>query len=170
MKKKRKKCRCNKHIVTSLHPAGSAADFQVELPPPRVLIRPKIHYFRVALYIIMTAVVDCGIYYAFYYLFEHLVQKQKLSSDFNSFLIALLIAIFAFLLFIFIVRKQILIWFVHLYQRYASDDIRLRCVYTPSCSEYMILSIQKYGVIRGIRKGMDRLKRCHEPNGGEDYP
>jgi len=66
--------------------------------------------------------------------------------------------------------RGILIWFIRLYQRYASADIRLACVFEPGCSEYMILSMQKYGILKGISKGIERLKRCHLPNGGTDYP
>lgn len=66
--------------------------------------------------------------------------------------------------------KRALIWFVHLYQHYAPDRIRLKCVFEPSCSEYMILSIEKYGAIKGVIKGCIRLLRCHPPNGGKDVP
>lgn len=66
--------------------------------------------------------------------------------------------------------KRAVIWCIHLYQNKASDKTRLRCVFEPSCSEYMILAIQKYGLIRGLIKGCDRLDRCHAPNGGKDYP
>jgi putative component of membrane protein insertase Oxa1/YidC/SpoIIIJ protein YidD len=34
----------------------------------------------------------------------------------------------------------------------------------------MILAIKKYGIIKGIYKGIKRLLRCHSPNGGIDYP
>ncbi len=54
--------------------------------------------------------------------------------------------------------------------RYAAPQIRLACVFEPSCSEYMILALAKYGLIRGGYKGICRLLRCHYPNGGEDYP
>ena len=48
--------------------------------------------------------------------------------------------------------------------------IRCNCLFVPNCSEYMILAIKKYGAYKGVRKGISRLLRCHEPNGGEDYP
>lgn len=66
--------------------------------------------------------------------------------------------------------KKIMIFFVHLYQAYAPDSIRMACRFTPSCSQYMILSIEKYGAIKGCLKGLNRLSRCTAPNGGEDYP
>ena len=32
------------------------------------------------------------------------------------------------------------------------------------------MPINKYGLIKGMKKGLNRLKRCIEPNGGYDYP
>ena len=57
-----------------------------------------------------------------------------------------------------------------LYQKYAPEKMRRSCLFTPSCSEYMLLAIEKYGVFIGVYKGVRRLLRCHHPNGGEDYP
>lgn len=39
---------------------------------------------------------------------------------------------------------------VKLYQHYAPEVIRRRCRIMPSCSEYAILSLKKYGVILGL--------------------
>lgn len=69
-----------------------------------------------------------------------------------------------------LIAKRALIWMVHLYQNKASDATRLKCVFEPSCSEYMILAVNKYGFLRGVCKGIHRLLRCHPPNGGVDYP
>lgn len=69
-----------------------------------------------------------------------------------------------------VIAKRTLIWLVHLYQNKAPDHVRLRCVFEPSCSEYMILAVNKYGLLRGFFKGVHRLLRCHAPNGGADYP
>jgi len=45
------------------------------------------------------------------------------------------------------------------------------CRFTPSCSEYMILALRKYGPIRGAAKGIWRVCRCHPWNeGGFDPP
>ena len=82
----------------------------------------------------------------------------------------LTVAILFNVIFIAIISKHALIWFIHVYQHYAPDEIRLKCVFEPSCSEYMILAVQKYGVMKGVIKGADRLLRCHPPNGGKDEP
>jgi len=45
------------------------------------------------------------------------------------------------------------------------------CRFQPSCSEYMILAVRKYGAIRGAWRGVCRIARCHPWNaGGYDPP
>lgn len=66
--------------------------------------------------------------------------------------------------------KRLVIWGVKVYQKYAPETLRKSCVFEPSCSEYMILAIEKFGALRGIYKGIKRLFRCHHPNGGIDNP
>lgn len=66
--------------------------------------------------------------------------------------------------------KELIIRLIRFYQKKAPKKIREACLFTPSCSEYMILSIEKYGTIRGIIKGENRILRCRYPNGGIDYP
>jgi len=42
------------------------------------------------------------------------------------------------------------------------------CRYQPSCSEYFILAVRKYGPVFGAWKGICRICRCH-PWGGHGY-
>lgn len=42
------------------------------------------------------------------------------------------------------------------------------CVFLPTCSEYTILAIKKYGVFRGVALGIKRISRCR-PGNGPDY-
>ena len=45
------------------------------------------------------------------------------------------------------------------------------CRFEPSCSEYMIQAVQKYGPIHGAWKGIRRIGRCHPFHpGGYDPP
>lgn len=74
------------------------------------------------------------------------------------------------LIYLLIIGKRAVIWLVHYYQSKASDDTRLRCRFEPSCSEYMIKSVTKYGFLKGTFKGIKRVLRCRAPNGGIDYP
>jgi putative component of membrane protein insertase Oxa1/YidC/SpoIIIJ protein YidD len=69
-----------------------------------------------------------------------------------------------------IVLKSIIIGFVHLYQRYAPEEVRRNCLFKPTCSEYMVLALQKYGLFKGLAKSFDRFKRCHGNTYHIDYP
>jgi putative membrane protein insertion efficiency factor len=45
------------------------------------------------------------------------------------------------------------------------------CRFEPSCSRYMIGALQKYGLLKGLAKGISRFLRCHPWNpGGYDPP
>jgi putative membrane protein insertion efficiency factor len=45
------------------------------------------------------------------------------------------------------------------------------CRFTPSCSEYFIGAVRKYGPLRGAWKGAGRICRCNPWNpGGYDPP
>lgn len=56
------------------------------------------------------------------------------------------------------------------YKAFAPLSVRGKCRFEPTCSTYMIMAIQKYGLIVGVIKGIGRLHRCKPPNSGEDYP
>ncbi|WP_394698292.1 membrane protein insertion efficiency factor YidD [Labilibaculum manganireducens] len=66
--------------------------------------------------------------------------------------------------------KSIFIAFIRLYQNTAPKRIRESCRFEPSCSEYMIISLNKFGVKDGLKKGIKRLRKCKPPYGGIDYP
>lgn len=57
-----------------------------------------------------------------------------------------------------------------LYQRLAPQKIRDACRFEPSCSNYAILALKKYGFFKGWAMTFNRLNRCKYPNGGVDYP
>lgn len=42
------------------------------------------------------------------------------------------------------------------------------CRYSPTCSEYAILAVKKYGPIKGSSLAIKRISRCH-PWGGHGY-
>ena len=73
------------------------------------------------------------------------------------------------IIYLSVIAKKAIIWMVHLYQNLASDATRLKCAFEPSCSEYMILSVEKYGVPKGVAKGINRMCRCGREH-GVDYP
>ncbi|MGA3291661.1 MAG: membrane protein insertion efficiency factor YidD [Candidatus Microgenomates bacterium] len=42
------------------------------------------------------------------------------------------------------------------------------CRFTPTCSEYTIEALEKYGIGKGLAMGLKRLSRCH-PWGGSGF-
>ena len=45
---------------------------------------------------------------------------------------------------------------------------RAACRFTPTCSEYTRMAIEKYGLIHGVWLGLKRISRCR-PGGGCGY-
>lgn len=64
--------------------------------------------------------------------------------------------------------KKIAILFVKFYQLAIRPLLPNACRYTPSCSEYAVEAIQKYGAFKGSWMGLKRILRCH-PWGGHGY-
>ena len=66
---------------------------------------------------------------------------------------------------------RMLIGLVRLYQKFLSPCLGQNCRFSPTCSQYMILAIEKYGLLRGGCKGIRRILCCHPWHpGGEDPP
>jgi putative membrane protein insertion efficiency factor len=60
---------------------------------------------------------------------------------------------------------------IRCYQLVISPWFGPTCRFTPTCSDYCIEAIRKYGVVRGVWRGMRRLARCHPWRpGGYDPP
>jgi len=78
--------------------------------------------------------------------------------------------IFVFFLLSFIFLKKIIIGTVEVYQHYMPEFLRRSCLCMPTCSEYMILAVEKYGALKGLRKGMYRLMHTCKKNYKIDYP
>ncbi len=70
----------------------------------------------------------------------------------------------------YVFTKRLAIGCVLCYKAFAPLEVRDRCRFTPTCSTYMIMAINKYGLFIGFIKGIRRIKRCKPPNGGVDYP
>lgn len=86
----------------------------------------------------------------------------------NLFFVAILAISFAITLALF--SKRILIGLVHVYQKYAPESRRRMCLFKPTCSEYAILALNKYGSVLGTIKTIKRLKRCKGTKYRIDYP
>jgi len=50
---------------------------------------------------------------------------------------------------------------IRVYQRLISPMVGQRCKYYPSCSEYAVQAIQRFGILRGVVLAAWRLLRCN---------
>lgn len=124
----------------------------------RKLKRPKISVFKVILfYILFPALVLTAL----------IVVLKYLGLPTATTVVIIAIILLAYIL---LTTKRMFICAIRIYQRYAPDSLRNKCRFEPSCSEYMILAIEKYGLIKGLQKGICRLKRCNIDGGGFDFP
>ena len=62
--------------------------------------------------------------------------------------------------------KVVLIFFIRAYRLLISPLLPPACRFTPTCSEYAMQAIEKYGALRGIYLGARRLLRCHPFHSG----
>lgn len=60
----------------------------------------------------------------------------------------------------------IIIAIVRAYRLCISPLLGPKCRFQPSCSEYVIEAVRKYGPIRGVWRGFKRICRCHPWNEG----
>lgn len=83
-------------------------------------------------------------------------------------------------LFIWHIPRNIFVGLLWLYQKFLSPDHSFwakavhthgYCKYHPTCSEYTKQALKKYGLVRGMAKGVYRVMRCNPwSDGGIDKP
>lgn len=64
--------------------------------------------------------------------------------------------------------SYLFILLIKIYKGAISPFLPRACRYTPTCSEYGIQAIKKYGPIKGSLLTLKRILRCH-PWGGHGY-
>ena len=69
------------------------------------------------------------------------------------------------------ILSSLLIGSVRLYQILLSPLLGRQCRFEPSCSNYFIQAVRKYGPLKGTWRGLCRIGRCHPFHpGGYDPP
>ena len=67
------------------------------------------------------------------------------------------------------IARRIAVAPIAVYRRVISPLLPPRCKYAPSCSEYAIEAISKFGILRGLVLAVWRLLRCNPfSHGGVD--
>ena len=65
--------------------------------------------------------------------------------------------------------KKILIQMIKFYRKYISPLKSTKCPYYPSCSEYGLMAVEKYGAVKGSALAAWRIMRCNPfSKGGYD--
>lgn len=119
---------------------------------PRVLNKPQIEWKKTILRCWLPLIIAL-VFLCFLYTFWNSVGS-------------ILVVVTAIIVYFVASLKQTLINWVKLYQHYAPSKIRMRCRFEPSCSQYMILAVEKYGAIKGLIKGVRRLMKCNNRGNG----
>ena len=57
--------------------------------------------------------------------------------------------------------KRLLIWLITLYRRHISPHTPPACRFQPTCSQYAITAIERFGVIKGGGMALWRILRCN---------
>ena len=67
--------------------------------------------------------------------------------------------------------KKVILKIIRFYQLFISPNLGTNCRFYPSCSQYTLKAIQKYGILKGCLKSLKRILKCHPLNqGGVDLP
>ncbi|WP_170917580.1 membrane protein insertion efficiency factor YidD [Maledivibacter halophilus] len=57
--------------------------------------------------------------------------------------------------------KKILIILIKIYRKYISPLKKPSCRFYPTCSQYALSAINKYGALKGLRLSLIRILKCH---------
>ena len=57
--------------------------------------------------------------------------------------------------------SQLLILLIKFYRLFISPLIGRNCIYSPTCSEYGIIALKKYGVFKGSFLTAKRILKCN---------
>tara|TARA_B100000530_G_C15882337_1_gene457988 strand:+ start:547 stop:777 length:231 start_codon:yes stop_codon:yes gene_type:complete len=60
------------------------------------------------------------------------------------------------------------LFIIFLYQNLISPILGPKCRFNPTCSEYAVIALKKYGPFKGIWLSTIRIFKCH-PWGGKGY-
>tara|TARA_B110000444_G_scaffold260838_1_gene309495 strand:+ start:7869 stop:8099 length:231 start_codon:yes stop_codon:yes gene_type:complete len=64
--------------------------------------------------------------------------------------------------------NSVLLFVIYLYQNLISPILGPKCRFTPTCSNYSVAALKKYGPIKGVWISLTRIFKCH-PWGGKGF-
>ena len=57
--------------------------------------------------------------------------------------------------------KNVLLWLIRFYQKNISPRKRSCCRFIPTCSEYALVAVERFGALHGGWLALRRILRCH---------
>jgi putative membrane protein insertion efficiency factor len=68
--------------------------------------------------------------------------------------------------------KYLIALLIRGYQRLISPLFPPSCRFLPTCSQYTLEAVKKYGAIKGVWLGIKRISKCHplHPGGHDPVP
>ena len=71
-----------------------------------------------------------------------------------------------------LLMKTVLIWLIRVYRNYISPLFPPSCRYQPTCSQYAIQAIERFGICQGSWLALKRIVRCNPfyPGGYDPIP
>ena len=57
--------------------------------------------------------------------------------------------------------KRLLLWLIRFYRRNISPMYPACCRFMPTCSQYALEAVEKYGALKGGYLALRRILRCH---------
>jgi putative component of membrane protein insertase Oxa1/YidC/SpoIIIJ protein YidD len=143
----------------------------------RQLIRPnttiKTALFFMSIFVFATSMFVWFIHYVFISADIVAYLPSSVQDFYNTHHLLSIIIVCALVVIIesFFCLKYAVIGMVKLYQHYAPEEVRRRCLFMPTCSEYTIMAVRKYGCFIGLCKSYYRLVyRCNGILYQIDYP
>lgn len=65
--------------------------------------------------------------------------------------------------------KKLFLVLIRFYMRYISPALPARCRYLPTCSQYAVEAIERFGAVKGGFLALKRILRCHPFHKGPMY-
>lgn len=128
-------------------PTKEEQEFVKKYVTERPLDRPNVTYLKAFIIILLFI---CGTLF-FAWISYFFFSLAGFYFDKKTYLFIFSIAICSFF------SRWLAILFVKLYQHYAPEKVRRRCLLKPTCSEYAIIVLKKYGFLIGVIKIWFRL-------------
>lgn len=64
------------------------------------------------------------------------------------------------------VPAKLIGWIIVGYQKLVSPNLSANCRFQPSCSQYMLEAVRRFGAVKGVWIGIRRISRCHPMHAG----